>query len=40
MEYFEEVKNHLDKQVEDFLAEQAILIFNSTKYKINTLDIY
>lgn len=40
MEYFEEVKNHLDKQVEDFLAEQAILIFNSAKYKINTLDIY
>ncbi len=40
MEYFEELKNHLDKEVEDFLAEQAILIFNSAKYKINTLDIY
>ncbi|MDF1682616.1 MAG: ATP-binding protein [Patescibacteria group bacterium] len=38
--YLEEVKNHLDKQVEDFLYEQGVKVFNSGKYKINTLDIY
>lgn len=38
--YLEEVKNHIDKEVEDFLEEQWIQIFNSAKYKINTLDIY
>lgn len=40
MEYFEEVKSHLDEEIEKFLEEQAILIFNSEKYRINTLDIY
>lgn len=40
MEYLQEVKSHLDGEVENFLEEQAILIFNSEKYKINTLDIY
>lgn len=37
--YFEEIKEFLDKQVSDFLYEQWILIFNSWKYKINTLEI-
>ena len=37
--YFEEIKEFLDKQVADFLYEQWILIFNSWKYKINTLEI-
>lgn len=37
--YFEEIKEFLDKQVNDFLYEQWILIFNSWKYKINTLEI-
>ena len=37
--YFEEIKEFLDKQVTDFLYEQWILIFNSWKYKINTLEI-
>ena len=37
--YFEEVKNHIDKEIEEFLKEQAIQIFNSCKYKINTLEI-
>jgi hypothetical protein len=40
MNYFEEVKNHLDHEVESFLEEQGIKIFNSGKYKINTLEIY
>ena len=40
MGYFEEVKNHLDHEVENFLSEQWIKIFNSKKYKINTLEIY
>ena len=40
MNYFEELKQHLDKEVEKFLTEQWILIFNSEKYKINTLEIY
>ena len=37
--YLEEVKEYLDKEVKDFLKEQWILIFNSWKYKINTLEI-
>lgn len=37
--HFEEIKEFLDKQVNDFLYEQWILIFNSWKYKINTLEI-
>lgn len=37
--YFEEIKNHLDNEVLEFLKEQWILIFNSAKYKINTLEI-
>lgn len=37
--YFEEIKEFLDKQVDVFLYEQWILIFNSWKYKINTLKI-
>lgn len=40
MNYFEEVKSHLDNEVESFLEEQWIKIFNSEKYKINTLEIY
>jgi len=39
MNYLEELKNFLDNQVDDFLYEQWILIFNSWKYKINTLEI-
>lgn len=39
MNYLEELKEFLDKQVYDFLYEQWILIFNSWKYKINTLEI-
>ncbi len=38
--YLEEVKENIDFQVEDFLKEQGIKIFNSWKYKINTLEIY
>lgn len=37
--YLEEIKEFIDIQVEDFLKEQWILIFNSWKYKINTLSI-
>lgn len=37
--YFEEIKDFLDKEVKAFLDEQWILIFNSWKYKINTLSI-
>lgn len=37
--HFEEIKEFLDKQVNEFLYEQWILIFNSWKYKINTLEI-
>lgn len=40
MQYFEEVKEHLQKEVDNFLEEQWIKIFNSKKYKINTLNIY
>jgi tRNA(Ile)-lysidine synthase len=40
MVYFEELKNHIDLEIETFLKEQWILIFNSWKYKINTLEIY
>jgi tRNA(Ile)-lysidine synthase len=38
--YFEELKLHLDQEIEEFLTEQGILIFNSEKYKINTLEIF
>jgi tRNA(Ile)-lysidine synthase len=38
--YFEELKNHIDTELKEFLKEQWILIFNSSKYKINTLEIY
>ena len=37
--YFEEVKDFITWEVRNFLDEQAILIFNSCKYKINTLQI-
>ena len=37
--YLEEVKEHIDNEVKEFLYEQWILIFNSCKYKINTLSI-
>ncbi len=37
--YFQEVKQHLDREVEEFIKEQGIQIFNSWKYKINTLEI-
>ncbi|MDD2907419.1 MAG: tRNA lysidine(34) synthetase TilS [Candidatus Gracilibacteria bacterium] len=37
--YLEEIKNHIDLEVIEFLKEQGILIFNSQKYKINTLEI-
>ncbi len=37
--YLEEIKEFLDKEVKKFLDEQWILIFNSWKYKINTLSI-
>jgi len=38
--YLKEIKLFLDEKVEEFLKEQGILIFNSNKYKINTLEIY
>jgi len=38
--YFEQVKEFIDSEVKIFLEEQWILIFNSGKYKINTLNIY
>lgn len=38
--YLEEVKYFIDNQVEEFLKEQGIQIFNSGKYQINTLEIY
>ncbi len=37
--HFEEIKELLDKEINDFLNEQWILIFNSMEYKINTLEI-
>jgi tRNA(Ile)-lysidine synthase len=37
--YFEEVKEFIDMEVVKFLKEQGILIFNSGKYLINTLEI-
>jgi hypothetical protein len=40
MQYFEEVKEFFQIEVDKFLEEQWIKIFNSEKYKINTLDIY
>ena len=38
--YFEELKEFIDWEVDVFLEEQWIKIFNSCKYKINTLQIY
>lgn len=38
--YLEEVKDFIDDEIEKFLNEQWVLIFNSWKYKINTLEIY
>ena len=38
--YLEEVKELIDNRIEWFLEEQWIKIFNSWKYKINTLEIY
>lgn len=38
--YLVEVKQFIDNEVEKFLTEQWILIFNSWKYQINTLEIY
>lgn len=38
--YLEEVQININNQIEDFLKEQWIEIFNSWKYKINTLEIY
>ncbi len=38
--YLEELKYFLDQKVEGFLHEQWIKIFNSEKYRINTLEIY
>jgi tRNA(Ile)-lysidine synthase len=40
IEYFDELKNFIDEEIENFLHEQGILIFNSGKYKINTLEIF
>ena len=37
--YLEEVKTFIDLEVSKFLDDQWILIFNSCKYKINTLSI-
>ena len=37
--YLEEVKDFIDTEVKNFLYEQWIKIFNSCKYKINTLSI-
>ncbi len=39
LSYFEELKEFLQTEIEYFLKEQWILIFNSWKYKINTLEI-
>ena len=38
--YFSEVKEFIDSEVEKFIEEQGIKIFNSCEYKINTLQIY
>jgi len=40
LKYFSELKDFLEKYVDSFLNEQAIQIFNSEKYRINTLEIY
>jgi len=40
LKYFEDLKEYIDIEVEKFIKEQWILIFNSEKYKINTLNIY
>ena len=37
--YLEEVKENIDIQINNFLKEQWILIFNNGKYNINTLEI-
>jgi len=39
LSYLEEVKDNIDSQIEYFLKEQWIKIFNNWKYKINTLKI-
>lgn len=38
--HLEEIKLFIDNEIEKFLKEQWILIFNSRNYKINTLEIY
>ena len=40
LNYFEELKDFIDSEIDEFLKEQWIKIFNSWKYKINTLQIY
>ncbi len=40
MNYLQEVKSHLDQEIKNFLDEQAMQIFNSKKFTINTLEIY
>lgn len=40
LNYFEAIQKHINQEVEDFLHEQGIKIFNSGEYKINTLEIY
>ena len=40
IKYFEELKEFIDEEVQNFLREQGIEIFNSWEYKINTLQIY
>ena len=39
-DYLEELKIHIDSEIECFLKQQWIIIFNSKKYKINTLEIF
>lgn len=38
--HLEEIKLFIDNEIEKFLTEQGIQIFNSRNYKINTLEIY
>ena len=40
MKYFGELKDFIDEEINTFLTEQWILIFNSWDYKINTTEIY
>jgi len=40
LNYFEELKDFIDSEIDEFLKEQWIKIFNSWEYKINTLQIY